>query len=299
MLLEHIAEYDAPLRVYLRREFCLSSTLVKRLKFSQAFFVNGLPARTNFAVKAGDVLRVVLEEESPAYPAENGDLDILYEDEALIALDKPAGVLVHPSRARNTGTLANFLAGYYGKTGEHCAVHPISRLDRDTFGVVLFAKNSHVHARMHEQLRCGGIEKIYHALVFGAPKETVGLIDAPIARLSETSLLRCIRADGKPAKSAYRVLAKDAHSAILRLQPLTGRTHQLRLHCAHIGCPILGDPQYASAQSQAYSEAQGIFGQQLCAHSLRFTHPLRGEEITLFSRLKICSNSCILDETGV
>ena len=274
MELSCTSQRDARLLSILRRELALSSGLVKRLKYRGAFTVNGEIAHTDFPVKPGDVVRVRLDEDTPDYPAQDGDLHILYEDDALIAVDKPAGMLVHPSFSRNTGTLANFLLGYYEKTAQPCAVHPVSRLDRDTFGVVLLAKNAHVHAKLCEMSKSGAIEKTYRAAVFGCPPEVEGVIDAPIARVSETSLLRCVREDGKPARSRYRVLERSPDTALLELHPLTGRTHQLRLHCAHLGCPILGDPQYGTEASQAFSRAHRLFSQQLCAAALRFYHPL-------------------------
>lgn len=283
MELTCISQRDAKLLSILRRELALSSGLVKRLKYRGAFTVNGEVAHTDHPVKIGDTIRVRLDEDTPDYPAEDGELHILYEDEALIAVDKPAGMLVHPSFSRNTGTLANRLLGYYQKTGQPCAVHPVSRLDRDTFGVVLLAKNAHIHAKLCAMSKSGAIEKTYRALVFGCPPECEGLIDAPIARVSETSLLRCIREDGKPASSRYRVIAATQEASLLELRPLTGRTHQLRLHCAYLGCPILGDPQYGTEVSRAFSQAHGLFYQQLCAASLRFCHPLHEKNVEIRS----------------
>ena len=204
---------------------------------------------------------------------------------------------MHPSSSRNTGTLANFLWGYYRRTGQHCAVHPISRLDRDTFGVVLFAKNAHVHAQVCGAGNEEGIQKTYHAAVYGVPSAPEGIIDAPIARREGSSLLRCIREDGKPARSHYRVLrtaCPDGKTpcALLELQPLTGRTHQLRLHCAHIGCPILGDPQYPSASSAALSENLGLQWQQLCAARLAFRHPMTKKIVEISSEQEVCLDFC-------
>lgn len=274
MRLTHRAVREAKLLSILRRELALSAGLIKRLKYLGAFTVNGERVYTNHPVQPGDWVEVRLDEAEPDYPAQDGALDILYEDEALLAIDKPAGILMHPSAARNTDTLANYLLGYYRQTGQACAVHPVSRLDRDTLGVVLFAKNAHVHAKLFAQHHAGAIEKTYHAAVFGAPPLPEGLIDAPVARVEAGKMLRCIRDDGKPACSAYRILEKADSCARLELHPLTGRTHQLRLHCLHIGCPILGDPQYSTAASAAFSAALGMETQRLCAVSVRFFHPL-------------------------
>lgn len=262
MELRCTAERETRLLSILRRELQLSSTLVRRLKYCGAYTVNGEPAHTDRLVRPGDVVRVCLDEPRPDYPAEDGPLSILYEDEALLAVDKPQGMLVHPSFSRQTGTLANRLLGYYDRTGQACAVHPVSRLDRDTFGVVLLAKNAHAHALLIAAEK----HKTYHAVVRGVPQPPEGMIDVPIARLSPESLLRCVRADGQPARSAYRTLRTEHGVSLLELQPLTGRTHQLRVHCAWLGCPILGDPQYGGAES-------GGPGQQLCAVSIRFFHP--------------------------
>lgn len=281
MRLRHVAQREAKLLSFLRQELALSSTLVKRMKFRGAYTVNGEHVFTNYPVRVGDVIEVCLDEDMPEYPAQEGDLSILYEDDALIALDKPVGILMHPSSARNTDTLANYLLGYYQKTDQPCAVHPVSRLDRDTFGVVLLAKNSHVHAKMHAMQKRGQIEKIYQAAVLGGPCDDEGLIDAPIARLSETGMLRGVREDGKPARSKYRVLQRKNGFALLALQPLTGRTHQLRVHCAYMGFPILGDPQYGRDDLQ-------LPHQQLCAVSLRFHHPLTENFVEICSKQTVC-----------
>ena len=281
------AAREAKLLSILRQELSMSSTLVKRLKFQNAYRVNGVPARTDYLVKPGDVVTVRLDEPTPVYPAEDGDLHIVYEDDSLIAADKPAGMLVHPSSARNTGTLANRLTAYYQRTGQPCAIHPVSRLDRDTFGVVLLAKNAHVHALMCALSKAGEIEKTYHALVCGRPPAAEGILDAPIARKAPPSLLRCIREDGKEAKTRYRLLRTDGQLSLLELQPLTGRTHQLRVHCAHFGFPILGDPQYGNEASRALSAQFCLPYQQLCAVQLAFRHPMMGKIVEIRSDLDV------------
>lgn len=283
MELNHTAERSARLSSILQNELAMSSTLIKRLKYRDAYLVNGVSVHTDFPVRAGDTVQVLLDEPEPDYPAEDLPLHILYEDESLIAVEKPAGMLVHPSSATNTGTLANRLIAYYQKTGQHCAVHPVSRLDRDTFGVVLLAKNAHVHALMCEQSKAGSIEKTYHAAVFGVPSAPEGILDAPIARKAPPSLLRVIRVDGKAARTQYRILQTNGDLSVLELHPLTGRTHQLRVHCAHFGFPILGDPQYGSDEAHRFSLACGLSYQQLCAVKLQFSHPLTGKPIEIFS----------------
>ena len=164
MLLTHLADRSGKLLTFLRRELALSSSLVKRLKWQNAFLVDGQPVHTDFPVSPGQQITVLLDEPMPEFPPEDGELDILYEDDALLAVDKPAGLLMHPSFYRDSGTLANRILGYYSRTGQPCAVHPVSRLDRDTFGVVLLAKNAHIHAKMMEELQQNTVQKTYEAL---------------------------------------------------------------------------------------------------------------------------------------
>ena len=233
--------------------------------------------------RVGDVITVRVEEEEPEYPAEDGDLAILYEDDFLLAVDKPAGMLIHPSRARNEGTLANYVAGYYRKTGQKSAFHPLTRLDRDTFGIVLLAKNAHVHTLLQETR----VQKTYHALTFGWLEENSGIIDAPIARRELPSLLRYVGPEGKPSVTEFTVLQRDEKICKLALRPVTGRTHQLRVHCAHMGHPILGDPQYGSEESKAYSETLGLPYQMLCAKKLELQHPITKEYLILESDMDV------------
>ena len=273
MELKHTATRDGRLSAILREDMQVSAGLMNRLKWQDKIFVNGTAQHTDFPVKAGDVITLPLEEPAPDYPAEEGELTILYEDDHLLAVDKPAGMLIHPSRSRNTGTLANLVAGYYRKTNQKCAFHPLTRLDRDTFGAVLLAKSSHAHGL----LQACPVTKVYHALTFGGPKEDTGVIDAPIARKPLPSLLREVRPDGKPSVTEFRVLERREKMCKLALTPVTGRTHQLRLHCAHMGFPILGDPQYGSGDSQAFSAGLGLTFQQLCAKKLTFRHPFTGQ----------------------
>lgn len=275
MELTHIATRSGRLSSFLKDEMAMSLGLINRLKWAQRILVNGVPRHNDYTVVPGDTITALMDDPQADYPAQEGPLTVLYEDEHLLAVDKPAGMLIHPSRSCNEGTLANFVLGYYRAQGLNCAFHPLTRLDRDTFGVVLLAKNPHIHAK----LQLTPVEKIYRALVFGAPKNSEGLIDAPIARKPLPSLLREIRMDGKPSVTRYRVLEKGETSSLLALTAVTGRTHQLRLHCSYMGFPILGDPQYGTEESQAFSSHLGLTSQALCAYSLTLSHPVTGETL--------------------
>lgn len=283
MELNHTALHEGRLSRILREEMGLSAGLMNRLKWTGALKVNGQSVHTDFPVQPGDTVTAVVEEESPDYPAEDLPLTILYEDDFLLAVDKPQGMLIHPSSARNTGTLANAVAGYYRRTGRTGAFHPLTRLDRDTFGIVLVAKNGYACALLQRSRP----RKTYHALTLGGPASDSGIIDAPIARKPLPSLLREVHPDGKPSRTEYRVLERGEALCRLALTPVTGRTHQLRLHCAYMGFPIVGDPQYGSAEALTWAERLGVSGQQLCAKRLELSHPVTGQALVLESGMDV------------
>lgn len=287
MEMKIVAEREGRLSSFLRGELKMSTALMNKLKWGDAIRVNGAPEHTDYAVKMGDIITVRLDEEKPEYPAQQGPLDILYEDDHILVVDKPAGMLIHPSRSQFTGTLANFVAGHYEKTRQPSAFHPVTRLDRDTFGIVLLAKNAHIH-QLFQKTK---LEKTYFALTLGNWEGDSGVIDAPIARKPLPSLLREISPEGKPSVTEYRVLERLEGMTKLALTPVTGRTHQLRLHCLHMGHPILGDPQYATAESRVVSDRMGLGHQLLCAQSLRFTHPVTNAPIFLESHMDVIAKS--------
>ena len=279
MELTYTATREGRLSTFLRDEMNMSSGLMNRLKWQQKIFVNGAPQHNDYQVKLGDVISVPLDEEEPEFPAQDGPLTILYEDEYLLAVDKPVGMLIHPSRSRFDGTLANFVAGYYRKTGQKSAFHPLTRLDRDTFGIVLLTKNAHIHSL----LQLTRVKKTYHALTLGGPETDSGVIDAPIGRKELPSLLREVREDGKESVTEFEVLERGEKLCKLALHPITGRTHQLRVHCAHMGFPIIGDPQYGGDRAMEFDWTS----QALCARELEFDHPVTGEHLVLTSGMDV------------
>ena len=281
MDLKITANREGRLSSFLKEELKMSTGLMNQLKWGDAIQVNGEVQWTNYAVRPGDVITVRMEEEAPEYPAEDGPLDILYEDDHILVVDKRAGMLIHPSRSKFDGTLANYVYGYYRRTGQKSAFHPMTRLDRDTFGIVLLAKNAHLHTLLQQSK----VQKTYHALTFGGPEEDSGTIDAPIVRRPLPSLLRFVSPEGKPSVTEYRVLERNGKYCKLALRPVTGRTHQLRLHCCHMGFPILGDPQYNTPESAVESEKLGLTYQLLCAKRLELEHPVTGQPLILESNM--------------
>ncbi len=258
----------------------ISTGQIKRLKYQTKMLVNGNAVHTDFVISPGDQITLPLPEETANFPPEPGPIHVLYEDEALIGIHKPAGIIMHPSATRNTGTLANRLLYYLGGG----AIHPVNRLDRDTTGVTIFAKNSYVKSILSETLRTANIQKTYLAPVFGRLPQRSGVIDLPIDRLHTDSLWRTIREDGQPSRTAYEYIAGHGAWALYAFHPLTGRTHQIRLHCYASGAPILGDPIYQTKASRSYSEILGLSVQQLCCIEMTFPHPMTGQQISILTR---------------
>jgi len=301
----------------------ISAALMRRLKAACAISVDRkcegvshgampstIPVFTDYKVSRGEIVMVDISAAEP--PCDNlpeqGSLDILFENEGLLAVNKPTGIIVHPSRSRNSSTLANFVAGYLRRgdarrVPSSCACHAVNRLDRDTSGVVLFAKNSYMKARASAALSDGSAIKEYLALVCGVmPKR--GVIDAPIRRMEERNMLRVPSPDGQRAVTHYETLqvitAGEGRVSLVRLRLETGRTHQIRVHCLYIGRPILGDKLYCTPESLAMTESLCVAAQSLHAHKLGFEEPLSGQYIEISAPppeyFAIVSQSKIEDE---
>ncbi len=270
----------------LRREFDASAALVRRLKQCGGVYVDGVPVYTIRKLSPGETVTADISAAEPPCDIvpEEGAPDILYEDDGLIAVNKPDGRIVHPSRARFTGTEANYVVGYLLGKGEPPVCHAVNRIDRDTSGVVLFSKNSYMKARAIRALAETG-EKEYLALVCGTPPEKKGTFDMPIKRLIEGDMFRAVAPDGQRAVTHYELVGVgetgNGAVSLLRFRLETGRTHQIRVHCLAAGIPILGDILYYSERSRDLSSALGLTAQQLHAYRLSFTEPLSGARIDL------------------
>ena len=263
-----------PLKSILRNQLRLSTTLLRRLKAANGLTLNGSPAPVNTPVRPGDRVLLRLTEEPPEYPPEEGPLSILYEDEFLLVLDKPQGILLHPTHSRFTGTLLNRAWGHILRSGgDGC--HAVNRLDRDTGGVVLLAKNAWAHSVLSGAVE----EKSYLAAVSGVPEAPSGSVTLPIRRQSEADMKRVCAPDGQSARTDWRLLRVREGLSLLELQLYTGRTHQIRVHCAAMGWPLLGDRLYGTAESLARSQALGIGLQALWCWRMVFPHPLTGETL--------------------
>lgn len=285
-------EDQQTLRTILTQRLFLSSSTRIACQKAKSIYVDGMPTYTNQRVPAGAMITVALPTPPPMdVPIEHAPLTVLYEDEALIAVDKPEGSLVHPSRAQYEHTLLSAVLGHLRKTGQPLCAHPVHRLDRGTSGIVLFAKHPHVQARWMAALQQDAVHKEYEALIVGRFPTGRGEVELPITREQPHSMRRIVRADGVSAYTRYHVLEayiiRGTPVSRVAFFPITGRTHQLRVHSLALGCPILGDPLYWNETSRALSQALGLTAQLLHATLLTLPHPLTGEPLritSLFSR---------------
>lgn len=272
-------EYDGgAVSDILRGALHMSGTLVKELKeYNDGITVNGNRARTVDRVKAGDTVRAAIRDgASENIVPRDMELDIVYEDEDVLVVNKPGGMPTHPSAGHLDDTLANGIAAHYLTKGEEHVFRAVNRLDKDTSGLMCVAKHSYAHTRLIEQLHGGGLERGYLAIVTGR-LDGAGTIDAPIAR--ESFLKRTVRADGKRAVTHYTAVAYGHGCTLVRLALETGRTHQIRVHMAHIGHPLLGDWLYGEEDKMRFPR------QALHSERLSFIHPVTGERLSFTAEL--------------
>ncbi|KMP11034.1 RNA pseudouridine synthase [Candidatus Nitromaritima sp. SCGC AAA799-C22] len=257
----------------------LSRSGVKKLIEQGRISVNGSAAKANYKLKEGD--RIVLDIPPPTaseVEAEAIPLKIIYEDDVMLAVDKPAGMVVHPAPGHGSGTLVNALLNHCSDlSGIGGVERPgiVHRLDKDTSGVVLVAKNEKAHRTLARQFKNRDIKKTYLALVRGTVKKTSGVIDAPVGRHKINRKKMVADSErGRQAQTRYEVLETFGHFSYLRLFPKTGRTHQIRVHLASINHPVLGDGLYGGKVAAPY---QKMPRQALHAHQLETAHPVTGK----------------------
>lgn len=264
------------LRTFLA-ERAISKRALTDIKFAGGLIeVNSKEANVRYVLSAGDTVRVVFPPEVPsgAIEAERIDLPVLFEDDWLIAVAKPAGMNTIPSREHPLGSLASGLLWLYGEQGLQATAHIVTRLDRDTSGIVLAAKNRYVHHLMSEMQKQKKVFRQYEALAEGVFVETSGFVEAPIGRRDDSIIERMVRGDGQYARTMYRVMQQYNGFAHVAVKPETGRTHQIRVHLAHLGHPLVGDDLYGGSRSQ-------IKRQALHCGSLSFRHPLTKSPIDI------------------
>lgn len=246
-----------------------SSAIIKSLKgYSNSVLLNGSPAKIVDHVLKGDILTVTVSEPVSDIVPSALPIDIIYEDEDIVIVNKPRNMPTHPSFEHTADTLANALMYYYNS---ELTFHPITRLDKDTSGIVLVAKNMLSAHILTESIKTKQIQKQYIAVVNGIPSPLNGVISAPIEKFD--GIRRSISPTGKYALSEYSTIKSDKNLSLVSLIPITGRTHQLRVHLAYIGTPIYGDWLYNPNPSDGTL--------RLHCHKITFNHPITKEKITV------------------
>ncbi len=262
----------------IEREFSLSSRTLSKLKKSGGIKVNEKNVTVRYFLQVGDTLTLCIDD----VPSENIEkvnipLDVLHEDDDILVVNKPLGMPTHPSQGHHDDTLAN--AVMYRYRNMDFTFRAITRLDGDTTGVVLIARNALSAQRLTDSLQNGSIKKEYAAVVLGIPKEEKGVIDAPIARCEDSIIKRKVSTGGKSAITEYELelTTNDGRYSLVKAYPVTGRTHQIRLHLSHIGSPIYGDFLYGEP-------IDGVRAYLHC-RCLTFTHPMTGQIMTVTAPL--------------
>lgn len=264
----------------LRSQFTFSHRFRTRMKFDKLVDLNGTPVPGHTVTHTGDVISIRLPEEKSDFTPEDIPVDILYEDEDLLLVNKQPGITVHPTKGHPCHTLANGIQKYMEDSHQSFKIRFANRIDMDTTGIVIVAKNSNAQNGISTQMRAHTVGKEYTALVCGVIPEDKDhfVIDLPVGRPEGDSIHRAVLPDGKPAVTEVYVLERFREYTLIRVVLHTGRTHQIRVHMAHIGYPLAGDPLYGGNTDVLNRQA---------LHSTRiiFKHPITGEQIDISAPL--------------
>lgn len=268
------------LKELLKSHFQISDRLLAKLKNAQKIFINGEKASIRASLKTGDLVEVnlnFLENNSNIVPTKM-KLDILFEDEAMLIVNKPAHMPVHPSMDHFEDSLSNGIRFYFDEIGLRRKIRPVNRLDKDTSGIVIFAKNEYVQECLVRQMKTNTFVKEYIAVCSGSFDCKAGTIDAPIARKEDSIIERCVSEAGDKAVTHYEVLKSTNNYSVVKCILETGRTHQIRVHLAHIGHPLLGDTLYGTSSPLIHRQA-------LHAYKVKFIHPISRKAIELTAKI--------------
>lgn len=262
---------DHRLDTFLRSKYQMSGSLIKDLKRAEdGLIVNGHPARTTDLLRAGDSVIITLYDHASEniVPVKLG-FKIVYEDEDILIVSKPAGMPTHTSQGNFLNTLSNAVMHHYAQNGEEHVFRAVNRLDKDTSGLMCIAKNKYSHARLCADLTTKSVKRSYLAIVCANLRDN-GTIDLPIARESDSVIKRVVKMDGARAVTHYQSIDVSGNYSLIKLTLETGRTHQIRVHMAHIGAPLLGDWLYGAEDKDLFPR------HALHSHQLALIHPITG-----------------------
>lgn len=271
MKLEYIVDSNKYLTIkeVLKSHFDISNRLLLKLKRNNLILKNNKICNVNCKLSINDIICVILDfpEDSENIIATEIPLEIVFEDESLLIINKPSGLPVHPSQAHFTYSLSNGVKYYFSKKNVNCKIRPVNRLDKNTSGLVVFAKNQYIQECLIRQMPTHVFQKNYLAILIGNLEKESGMINAPIARKENSIIEREINENGQYAITEYKLIKNFKDYCLVKFTLKTGRTHQIRVHCKYIGHPILGDSLYGI-------ESEIISRQALHAYKISFIHPI-------------------------
>ncbi len=276
-----VADANNTLFEILKQKLYMSDRLLLKLRKNNKIFVNGVSTYTNIIVNPNDVIDIYIdfEEDNSNIVPTKMKLDILFEDDSLLILNKPTDISIHPSMQHYTNTLSNGVRAYFDEIGLKKKIRPVNRLDKDTSGIVIFAKNEYIQESLIKQMKLNIFEKEYIAVVEGNFSEESGTINAPIARKSNSIIEREVNFNGgDSAITHYTVLNQNNGFSLLKVKLETGRTHQIRVHMAYIGHPIVSDTLYGTF-------SPFINRQALHAYRISFIHPITQKRLVFTAKL--------------
>lgn len=275
-------------RDVLKNYFFVSSRLMLTLKRNNLIFLNSQHVSLDMKVKTNDVISFSLdfEEDNSNIVSNNIKLNIVYEDEAFLIVNKPAGISVHPSMLHFDNSLSNGVKFYFDKIGLKKKIRIVNRLDKDTSGLVIFAKNEYVQEFLARQMKSNSFNKYYLGILEGILGKKSGIINAPISRKKNSIIERCIDLNGAKSITYYNVLKEFNNMSLVEFKLETGRTHQIRVHSSYIGHPIVGDTLYGN-------ESKYIARQALHSYKISFIHPVSREYVEFYIDLPDDMNNII------
>lgn len=284
MKLEYIVDNSTKyetLKQVLKDEFFISERLITKLKNAKQIYINNILAHVNQKLQIGDIVCVDLdfEETCDNIVPTKMNLDILYEDEGLLIVNKQPFAPIHPSMDHYEDSLSNGIKYYFNSIGLKRKIRPVNRLDKNTSGIVIFAKNEYIQECLIKQMKSNIFKKEYIAIVDGVLKESKQIVNAPISRKQNSIIERCVSSTGDSATTIIELLKTFDSYSLIKCKLLTGRTHQIRVHTSYIGHPILGDDLYGK-------KSEKINRQALHAYKITFIHPISKEKIIIQTELQ-------------
>ncbi len=272
---------DVKIRDYMKENLNLSGRFIRGSAMDRRLRVNGKEIKLNYKLQEEDVIEVTVNaEETQNIEGEDLNIRVIYEDDDLLIVDKPPFMVVHPTKSHPMGTLANGVIHHFRSNNDNSIVRLVSRLDRDTSGLIMIAKNQFSHMNLAKSMEKNLIKKSYLAIIHGNLENQQGTIDLPIGRPTNETIKRAVLEDGQRSITHYKVKESYKEGTLVELVLETGRTHQIRVHLSYVGCPIYGEQLYSD-----FNDEELISRQALHAYGLTLPHPRSGEILNFESVL--------------